>query len=63
MTSVFDRIKHLSPCPEAADWAEHQTSPTAAWRSCERGDWMLWLLGSLNGEPESQARIRREGAK
>ena len=55
--TVADRIAHLHPCREAAEWARGYTSPTKAWRECERGDWMLWLLGQLAaGEPESQSR-------
>jgi len=27
-----------------------------AWATCERGDWMLWLLGKLSGPPGSDSR-------
>jgi hypothetical protein len=30
----------------------------AAWSACDRGDWMLWLLGRVSGAPESEDRKR-----
>jgi len=51
-------IAALKPCQEALNWAEAYSSLTAAWASCERGDWMLWLLGKLVGPPESDSRRR-----
>jgi len=30
---------------DAVEWARTQPSLAAAWRTCERGDWMLWLAG------------------
>ena len=54
--TVADRINHLHPCEDAATWADGYTSPDEAWRECQRGDWMLWLLGKLSGTPESDDR-------
>jgi len=31
-------------CPPAVVWAAQYHDPLTAWKSCERGDWMLWLL-------------------
>ncbi len=52
------RIAHLHPCGKAVEWFDAQPSVVAAWRSCQRGDWMLWLLGRLSGEPGSKGRKR-----
>jgi hypothetical protein len=35
-----------------------ETTARQAWQQCQRGDWMLWLLGRLSGPPESDARKR-----
>jgi hypothetical protein len=37
-------------CKEAVIWARTQESPQQAWDACERGDWMLWLLGKHNAD-------------
>ena len=34
-------------CGEAVTWARTQPSANTAWTTCERPDWMLWLLGRL----------------
>ena len=34
-------------CREAREWASKQPSYAAAWRTCPRGDWMLWLIARL----------------
>ena len=38
-------IKKMGACIEALGWAEDYNSLQEAWEVCERGDWMLWLLG------------------
>ena len=41
-TEFFEKLTILDACPAAIEWAEGKDLATA-WRSCERGDWMLWL--------------------
>lgn len=48
----------LDACREAIDWARAQSDEATAWRACERGDWMLWLLGKLSGKPGGEGRKR-----
>jgi len=43
-------------CEEAVDYAEGFPTFAAAWRECPRGDWMLWILGRMSGDPGSDAR-------
>ena len=50
------KLIKLKACPEAIEWASEQKNQKQAWNDCERGDWMLWLLGKLSGKPESQKR-------
>ena len=49
-------ISRLGACKDAMEWAESYDSLPEAWAACERGDWMLWLLGRLSGEPGSEGR-------
>lgn len=53
-----DRLIEMGACPEAIAWARAQPNETTAWQQCARGDWMLWLLGKLSGDPGSDARKR-----
>ncbi len=48
----------MGACGEAVAWAAQQKSRAAAWKTCGRGDWMLWYLGTRSGPPESDARRR-----
>ena len=52
----IDQLRKLYPCGEALGWCETQESAQSAWLNCERGDWMLWLVGKLAGPPESDSR-------
>jgi hypothetical protein len=54
--TLADRIAHLHPCSDAAKWLAEQKTPAPAWKDCQRGDWMMWILGKLSGEPGSDAR-------
>lgn len=49
-------IAKMNPCSDALVWAENYDSLTDAWAACERGDWMLWILGKTAGSPRSESR-------
>ena len=49
-------LEKLNACGEALRWCETQETTQSAWSNCERGDWMLWILGKLAGPPESDSR-------
>jgi hypothetical protein len=38
-------LENLYACHEAIQWAKTQPNKQAAWNACERGDWLLWILG------------------
>ena len=40
-----DALVEMNACAEAVTWARTQKSLAVAWKTCERADWMLWLLG------------------
>ena len=42
-----DKLVALGACPDAVEWARAYPSLTAAWKVCERADWMFWLAGKL----------------
>ena len=42
--NLAKKIAHLKPCQDAAQWLAKQPSAIKAWRNCQRGDWMFWLL-------------------
>ena len=56
------KLKLLNPCDDALDWLSESksTTPQEAWESCERGDWMLWLLGKLSGIKRKNSGIKRK---
>jgi len=49
-------IEKMQACSEALEWAEAFDTFGDAWQACKYGDWMLWLLDKLSGEPESDSR-------
>jgi hypothetical protein len=50
------KLTKLGACHEAVEWARTQPDWETLWNNCERGDWMLWLLGKLAGGPRSKSR-------
>ncbi len=42
------KLKALEPCPEAYRWACQFRTLRQAWRACEDGNWMCWLLEKCN---------------
>jgi hypothetical protein len=51
-------LKRLGACEDAVTFLEQHESLAEAWGKCERGDWMLWLIGKLSGESGSDERKR-----
>jgi len=49
-------IKEMGACEDALKWGNQYNTFPEAWAGCERGDWMLWLLGRLSGKQESDSR-------
>lgn len=39
------------PCAEARNWLGSRTNPRAAWRTCPRGEWSLWLAQQVGVRP------------
>jgi hypothetical protein len=58
MTKLQKSLLALGACSQAIEWAASFRSLAAAWRACERGNWMCWLVGRVSGEPGSAARQR-----
>jgi hypothetical protein len=56
MSQHIEYLKKLHACNESIVFAERFNSLQEAWDNCERGDWMLWLLGRISGAPESPER-------
>ena len=54
--TYIERLTELHACGEAVEFCRGHRSLQSAWDACERGDWMLWLLGRLSGPPESASR-------
>lgn len=46
-----DSLVRIGACNEAVEWAKAYPSLKAAWKACERADWMLWLLAK-SGNPK-----------
>ena len=52
-----DRLASIEACKPGTDWTKIQAMPDQAWSDCERGDWLMWLLGATcAGEPWSDHR-------
>ena len=49
-------LKSKNACGEAIEWAEQFDTWKDLWKKCERGDWMLWIIGKQAGKPMSDAR-------
>ena len=56
MENWIKTLKEMGACSDALEWCEGYESLAGAWAECQRGDWMLWLVGELSGKPESDSR-------
>ena len=56
MKEWIEDIEKLGACRKALEWAKDYPTLKEAWEKCERGDWMLWLVGKYLGSPRSERR-------
>ena len=42
---IVEKLMGMRACGEAVKWTKTERTPQSAWKNCERGDWMLWLIG------------------
>jgi len=57
VNTLTARLRKLSACPEAVEWAAPYATLLAAWGTCERADWMCWLLVHLHPSTAGQVRL------
>ena len=50
MSTLARSLKAIGACGEAVVWAKDYKTLRSAWKACERGDWMLWLCGKMEGK-------------
>ena len=56
INEYIKKLKNLNVIEEAIRDALEYSTSQESWDDCKRGDWMLWLIGKLSGEPESEKR-------
>ncbi len=42
---IVSRLERMNACIDAVAWIKRYNTVKEAWINCERGDWMLWLIG------------------
>jgi hypothetical protein len=52
----IEYLRSLDACHSAVNWSSDYPTLQKAWNECDRGDWMLWLLGKQAGKPDSKSR-------
>lgn len=56
-TTVAEHLKKMGACSEAVAYSENYDTAEEAWKSCLRGDWMLWIITKINkSNPWSEGR-------
>jgi len=48
-------LVELNACSEAQKWAKGK-SLAVVWKTCKRGDWLLWLCGKMADKPNWPTR-------
>lgn len=60
--SFQSTLRRMSACPDSRMWVGRK-SLRAAWRRCDRGDWMLWLAASAQVDPRLVVRAACDCAR
>ena len=50
-------LERVGACRAALTWARTQPTAPAAWRRCQRADWMLWIAGRFCDSKERRKEI------
>jgi hypothetical protein len=54
----LDILKEKGACPKAVEWVKESKTETfiELWNTCERAEWMLWILARMAGQKEWPSR-------
>jgi len=72
MKQFIQKLETMNACSDAVNWIislPRNITPQQAWELCERGDWMLWLIGktdrsqSFSGARKPIVRVALECAR
>jgi hypothetical protein len=56
MKNFKQYLKDLNACKPAIKWVGNKT-PQEAWETCEKSDWMFWLLKEIGYENNKTLRL------
>ncbi len=56
MKQIIEQLKKWKACANGYKWSLGFDDAETWWNSFDRGDWMLWVVGKLAGEPGCEAR-------
>ena len=57
MSKLSTKLKRIGACDDAVEWSKGYDDDQVAWDACERGDWLLWIIGKrLKSKPWSDER-------
>jgi hypothetical protein len=49
MKMTLEKLESLHPCADGLEFAKKCDGDfTSIWQTCDRGDWLIWLLGRCN---------------
>ena len=51
-----EQLVEMDACAEAVEWVGDKTL-AEAWATCERADWMLWLVSKIDGSYTPRLRL------
>jgi len=51
-----EQLVEMDACAEAVEWVGDKTL-AEAWATCERADWMLWLVSKIDGSYSPRLRL------
>ena len=57
MKKHIEYLHSLGACDDAIKFADKHLSLKSAWEVCQRPDWMLWLLASIEHQDDKNYRL------
>lgn len=56
-TELMQLLKSHRACDDAVKWCKQFKTPAAAWKACQKPEWMLWALDALGIKDDQKSRL------
>jgi hypothetical protein len=58
--TIAEFLRKIDACSSAVAWSEGRDDPIAAWKGCQNGEWLVWIVGKYSEDRHELVRCTHD---